>query len=493
MYRFRFGNLFALLDEIKIKNKGRLGSQTKLYAALVNPNNEGGISIDTGDVGKLAKGKFAPSGYTQGVINDLTVNELTQNYLSNLIPALNQSLLKPLILAIKSILESDTTISPSQTFAVDDCRKDSIINDTVIFLARLLACLVKETISQPNDKYDNEELLPKDYVKSFVNDNRIDKIKIVNKEEDVLTPLEKTLFTNNFNKIFEEVNPNSYSLNISNTNRFKVYVLDIYKKKSFETQHLVNFIIDNIGAYVRSRTYVKDSKDDGTQFSLGHYAINEIRARTTDKTEAFSQIMTYAFMESVLHAPKIFSTYELEHGLSGDKVSKVSGVYLLPYGSVEGYANQLVFGSSNVKNSITTAIDNVLEIASYIDKNESEMRRHIHNNIFYYGNSFNEETKSYLKSVLIPDKDNNNSIPKINSFGIFFSYSVDLSLIETNNIHQIKKEVCNLINNDIQQSIPYIEIKIKSLGLDTYPFYFFVLPLVDAEEVSSEIMDKVLG
>ena len=490
MYRFRFGNLFALLDEIKLKKSGRLGSQVKLYAALVNPNDESGVSIDSGDVGKLAKGQFTPSGYVQEIINKLSVNELTQNYLSNLIPALSQTMLKPLILAIKSILESDTTISPTKTFAVDDCRKESIINDNVIFLARLLACLVKETIGQPNDKYKDEELLPKKYVETFVNDGRIDKIKIVNKEEDVPTPLEKTLFTNTFSRIFEEVNPNVYSLNISNTNRFKVFVLDIYKKEGFETHSLSDFIIENIGAYVRSRNYVAESKAEGNPFTLGHYAIREIKARIKDKTEAFSQVMTYTFMESVLHAPKIFSAYELEHKLLGDKISKVSGIYLLPYGSVEGYANQLVFGSSNVNNSITTAIDNVLEIASYIDKNESEMRRHIHNNIFHYGNSFSEETKAYLKSILIPDR--NASIPKINSFGIFFSYSIDLSSIETNNKYQIKKEVCELINKEIEQAIPYIEEKIKSMGLDTYPFYFFVLPLADAERASSEIMDEVL-
>lgn len=116
--------------------------------------------------------------------------------------------------------------------------------------------------------------------------------------------------------------------------------------------------------------------------------------------------------------------------------------------------------------------------------------RHIHNNIFHYGNSFSDETKQYLKSVLIPDK--NNSVPKINSFGIFFSYSVDLSSIETNNVHQIKKEVCELINKDIEKAIPYIEEKIRSSGLDTYPFYFFILPLADAEKASSDMMDEVL-
>jgi len=49
-----------------------------------------------------------------------------------------------------------------------------------------------------------------------------------------------------------------------------------------------------------------------------------------------------------------------------------------------------------------------------------------------------------------------------------------------------------LINKEIEQAIPYIEDKIKSMGLDTYPFYFFALPLADAERASSEIMDEVL-
>lgn len=490
MYRFRFGNLFALLDEIKIKNSERIGNQTKLYIALVNPNGEEGFSSDSSDINKLIKGTFEPTGYVKDLINRLTINELSQSYLSNIIPGLKQTMLKPLILAIKTILQSDTTVSSTKTFAVDDCRKETIINDTVIFLARLLACLVKETINQPNKRYENEDLLPKKYVESFINDPRIDKIKIVNKEEDVSAPLEKTLFTKTFKEIFKEINPNGYSLNISNTNRFKVYVLDVYKKEGFETQSLSKFIIENIGAYVRSRNCIAKLRDEDNTFSLGLYAVREIREKAENKVEAFSQIMTYVFMESVLHAPKIFSAYELEHGLKGDQISKVSGVYLLPYGSVEGYANQLVFGSSDVNNSITTAIDNVLEIASYIDKNKLTMRSNIHNNIFYYADNFSEDTKIYLKSVLLPDR--NTSVPKINSFGIFFSYSVNLSSIKTNNVYQINEEVCKLINKEIEHAIPYIEIKIKSMELDTYPFYFFVLPLVDAEKTSSEIMEEVL-
>lgn len=488
MYRFRFGNIFALLDQIKLKKGSKLSSKDKLYAALVNPKNEFRLSTDPSDVGKIQKGEAEPLGTAIVALNKIPVVELTQCYLSDVLPYLNQSLFKPLVLAIKELLKNDTNLSDSYSFTTNDCIKSKIINDNVVFLARLLACLTKSLINQPNLKRDNEEPLPKNYVASFSKCNEIDNIKIVNNEEDVATPLVKSLNASDFFRIFEEVNPNTYSLNISNTNRFKVYILDIYKK-DFETGKLVNFIEENISSYLRSRNYIKEKQEDGKSFTLALYSIDEFRSKVNNKCEAFSQIMTYAFMESVLHAPKIYSAYELTK-ITELRGSNISGVYLLPYGSVEGSANQLVYGSSNVKDSMNAAIDKVLEIAYFIDNNHLDFGRHISNNIFHYGNDFPDETKKFLRETLIPDR--NKEVPTINSFGIFFSYSINNFQPSTSNVYELKNEIRKAIDNDIRKAIPYIESKIRDLDLNTYPFYFFVLPLVNAESVTSEVIDKVL-
>lgn len=489
MYKFRFGNLFALLDEIKIKRNEKLGSQVKLYAALLNPFQVKDFPVDAGNVGKLVSGKFAPSGHANGIVNSLTVDQLAQSYELNVIPNLNQGKLGALVLAVREILKRDEGVAANQKFALEECTKQKVLSDNVVYLARLLACLVKHLANQPNAKIKSEEPLPKGFVASFAESAEARDIKIVHGEEEVLTSFEKTISTSNFSEVFEEVNPSTYSLDISNTNRFKVYILDIYKK-AFDTAKIEEFIIDNLGGYLRSRVELKESAESGRLSGLGIRAAKEMKAQTSDMAEAFSQIMMYSFMESVLHAPKIYSAYEISQSPQRPN-AHISGVYLLPYGSVESGANQLVFGSSNVRNSITDAIDTVLGIASDIDREHTAIKSHIDSSIFRRGEGFSDKAKEYLKKILVPNK--NDSIETINSFCIFFSYSIDTSRIGTSNIHEVKGAIEAEIDSDIRKAIPYIEKKIRGLKLDDYPFYFFVLPLTQAEGTSAYIMERVLG
>ena len=488
MYRFRFGNLFALLDEVKMKRTEKLGSQVKLYCALLNPLNENDFPVDAGNVGRLVSGKFAPSGHAVSIINSLSVEKLTKSYENDVVPNLNQSMLGALVLAIREILRSDEAISDDQKFVLAECTKKTILTHEVVFLAKLLACLVKYLAGQPNTKNQQEESLPKGFVASFTGSSEITSIKVVHGETKVHTPLEKTMSTRNFADVFKEVNASSYSLDVSNTNRFKVFILDIYKK-GFDTAKLKEFITDNIGGYLRSRVELTESDESGKLVGLGIRAIKELRSRSFDMVEAFSQIMMYSFMESVLNAPKVYSAYEISQSMQRPK-ARISGVYLLPYGSVDSNFNQLVFGSSNVNDSITGAVDMVLGIASDIDREHEAIKSHIDNSIFRRGEGFSDPEKEYLKDILLPNR--NNRIQTINSFGIFFSYSIDVSGITASNVNEIRTEIEKQIDAEIRKAIPHIENEIRRLGLDNYPFYFFVLPLAEAEETAAKIMKEVL-
>ena len=85
----------------------------------------------------------------------------------------------------------------------------------------------------------------------------------------------------------------------------------------------------------------------------------------------------------------------------------------------------------------------------------------------------------------------NDDIPIVNSFGIFFSYSIDTSHITTSNINDYRAQIKDEINTEISNVLPYIETKIKELDLDKYPFYFFILPLINAEEISSQLLKEI--
>jgi hypothetical protein len=51
----------------------------------------------------------------------------------------------------------------------------------------------------------------------------------------------------------------------------------------------------------------------------------------------------------------------------------------------------------------------------------------------------------------------------------------------------------NRMQADILTVIPYIQSKISTLGLSAYSFYFYVLPLIDAEDDKDTIMNSSLG
>lgn len=491
MYRFRFGTLFSLLDELRIKSSKHLSSKVMLFETIVDPKIEGGITIHKTNVSSFINGKDETKEEAIENLNSLSIDELANLYAKVLLPHLLTNNFKLFILAIKDILKSDISISSSTYFFDPSLTKKDIIDKTVFHFPKLLACLVKYCASVTNKKNDNEELLPEDFIMRFTLSPELKTIQIVQDDNDMEVPLTKSVLTSDINIIFKEIHPSEYLLNISNANRFKVFILDIYNK-SFDTDKLERFIVQNIGSYVYSRTRINDYKNDTASLALlGYDAVRELKHRlsSTNKTDLFSQIMIYSFLETSLHAYKLYSAYEIENLLMGNN-KKVSGVYLLPKGSNEVNANQFVFGSSNINNSIKTAIDNVLEIAKAISLTYKETRRQIDSSIIHR-NDFNKETINFLKKVLMPNKYTDNEV--LNAFGIFFSYSVDFSNITTNNVEEVKREIENKINEDIRENLPYIEQKIKASDLDNYPFYFFVLPLVDAEKVSSDIIDNMIG
>lgn len=490
MYRFRFGTLFALLREIRNTSSRVYHNQQEFYAGLTDPKNTQQL-LTNGNVTSLVNGadkrkaKIRDEDITE--LTSLSIDELTAHYQSKIIPYLKATMLKPLVLAIRAILSSDTSIPDNEVFILDEVTKNNLLNIDVICLPKVLACLIKYLIEKPNYKEKDEDNIPENFVSTFATSDEQNKLKIHTRDEEIKTPLEKTINDGNFSNTFKEFDLGFHSLNLNNTSKFKVYVLDVYEPEKLNTPALKKFIISNITKYTCSRTRLSKERLDNDEFSIGYEVLMRLKERTgTSFTEVFSQIMIYSFMEASLHAPKLYSAYELK-SLNSDFKTNISGVYLLPHGSVDNSNNQLVFGSSNVNNTIEAAINNVLHTTKIISNSSFNLRRFLDDKVLN-NNDFDDSTIKFLKGVIRPSK---NDTPIINSFGIFFSYSINSKNINTYDINEYRNEINNQINHEITNCIPYIEAKIKDLDLNKYPFYFFVLPLINAEDVSSQILREI--
>ena len=76
------------------------------------------------------------------------------------------------------------------------------------------------------------------------------------------------------------------------------------------------------------------------------------------------------------------------------------------------------------------------------------------------------------------------------AFGLFLGYSVDVAYNPVND--EYNKDIIAKLDADLKSAIPYIERKIKSLGLESYSFYIIALPLNDALIDTQAIMSEAL-
>lgn len=482
MKKLCFGTLFAILYQIK--NKGI--NQGKLYHDLIEPNDDSGIIPDKGSVGRKKKGIDDISGSDKLSLKNFPLNELAYKYRKKLDKDLDNNLKKPAILCIKDILYFDSSIDENEELGDIAYTKKVILESVVFDFFSLLASLIKYISGIQNDIYGNYvSEVPDDYVNSMIPESN--KIKLENSIFKVNTKLDFTIKEADFKQIFTEINPNTYSLDLLNPSRLKIYRLNV-SNKGFDTCGLVHFIYTNIGRYVFSRTKRKDFKDKEEVELIASEAIKELikSSKYISTTENFGGIMLYSFLECVLHAPKIMSNIESCNSRNNEYIS--SGIYLLPAGALSNN-NQIVFGCSKINDSITSAIDDVFKQAVNIKENiGNEMRILDSSNL---NQIIPNESTNYIKELILPTREKKSNTD--NSFGIFLSYSISVpnkgALSNFNYLEKLEEKM----DEDIKKTIPYIKEQLQICGLSNYSVYFFVMPLDNISNDSETIMKKIIG
>ena len=124
----------------------------------------------------------------------------------------------------------------------------------------------------------------------------------------------KTINDKKFNDVFIEIT-HSEDLGTTNNKELRLFRMKEIIDNEFSKDALNKFVSRNIGHYVFSRSKVKEYYDEDDEMSAGVEALDLMWA-TGDADQKgtgneLGEVLLYAFLESVLDAPKIYSKVEL--------------------------------------------------------------------------------------------------------------------------------------------------------------------------------------
>lgn len=405
-----------------------------------------------------------------------TTFEGVRPQIANFVSQYIQASHRPTIVrALKAVLDEDNDISCDDVIGYQNQNgytKREILAKTTFNFAELLTNVIYFTVAKNNN--NKKQAAVKEITQEFYNSCATgEEIIIIDEYRGSTTSLSATVEDNHFDEVFTEV-PTSSHLDIDYPNTLKIFHLNVGSNK-FTYKDIKDFIKDNLSHYIFSRAKVS-SYDSAERMAIDAWL--ELNKKSIDRNR-FSEIMLYAFLEHSLNAPKIMSKIEVE-----GKSSNSTGIHFLSTINGSETSHQLVFGSAETLNDLNAAIDSIFSQISAIDDNTDDEVALVDNIIFE--RPFDDETYEYLKATIIPSKTNGNARPE-NSYSAFIGYSISVTGTFKNRA-EYTAAVESQMKIDIVNAIPYIQSKIASLNLQNHSFYFYFLPLNDAEKDKVEIM-----
>lgn len=477
--KFCFASVFSMLSKVKKRN------EVDLYSFLTEPWSTN-FTVGSSEVSKRKKGEDPIPKETCKNFIDRDSDELCSLYKKDIDKYLDKKMYNEIVLSIKKILSNDESISDDEEIGSCAYTKGKILDSNTFDFYDLLVNVMKYILNKSNVGYSTCDVtIPKDFVESQIPLRNT--VFLETSPSLINVSLKLSINKTNFDKIFTEISLTNSSLHLYNPSLLKLYRLDI-RNKEMIYEDLKKFIYKNTGRYVFSRSQLNTFMENDECEMIVKEAIDELvkRGNLENSKLAFADIMLYSFLECSLKAPKIMSSFELNLK-PGTRDHKSRGIFLLPKGTI-GPTNQIVFGTSEVKESLKEAIDSVIYQAKIIKGNLHDERKLIDQNILSWIMPL--DNVKYLKSVIIPSA---NETKVEDSFGIFISYKADK--IENNELSNDKylTEIEKKMNDDILNVYSYIQEKIKENDLCNYSFYLFFLPLFNIEQKVPEIIQGMNG
>ena len=301
---------------------------------------------------------------------------------------------------------------------------------------------------------------------------------------------DKTISGGKFDEVFTEV-PHTETLGLKNPEQLRLYHLNV-NNNAFSTDSLEVFLRRNIGQYVFSRAQIENYHVEGDVYSVGMDAIDIMKRNGAPGQKGtgndLGEILLYVFLEQVLGAPKIMSKVELQTGAKQYE-SKCDGIHLLSFEQTFGIPYyHMVFGTSSIVGDMKKAVNSAFDTIVEIDNQSTQERTLAENTVF--SKSFDRETVQKIKDLLIPSK--GKVVPYDTAYGVFLAYNLGLNPANYSAI-DFRLALTQKMNTDIHNHAAYIAGKINSLGLGNHSFYFYILPLNNADTEKTQIMDRVMN
>ena len=298
--------------------------------------------------------------------------------------------------------------------------------------------------------------------------------------------LSKTIKDNTFDDFFTEVD-HTESISTVRPGSMRLFYLNVRSGK-IKISDLEKFTMLNIGRYVFSRAKQEQYRKAGNLDAVMQQALRIMRKRgaAAGSGNELGEIMVYAFLEEKLKAYKLLSKIELSTDAS-QYMSEADGIHFLCADGNSSLYNQMVFGASNIVGDIIDAIDQAFDAIVKIDAHEDSEIYMIEQTVL--DRFYDENDLAILKEFVVPDEGKKSNYEV--SYGVFLGYSLGLQTAGHTD-DEVREMIQEKMEQDAQAHAAYIAQKIKDNGLENHAFYFYLLPLNNAEAEKKTIMQHVL-
>lgn len=486
MKKLCLGTFFKILCQTRaasVKQRELLGA----FLSCVKYDSDYNANDDTFQ-GHLKSGHDNVTSDFATTVRDENPDTIFEYISTAVMPMLDQSKQKQVILAFRAIITEDTYITDTDNLGpTAGYTKADILKKKTFSYVGLITNLFIYCVTQPENKPYQTNI--REITTGFV-DGFTPYIANINVSETLPLapmPLDLSARYKDFSAVFDEI-IHPHTLSLPNPSQVKYYCLKV-SDYGFDHIAISNFIKQNLGRYLFSRVKRNEYAINGNAEDITHEAATALRKRGTVTTTAhFAEIMLYSFLECALGAPKVMSKIELQD-LGGTYKSKSSGVHLLSIDGGTTISHQLVFGSTDMLCTLSDAVDSAF--GQIVDINSSATDEHqlVESNIM--NGAFSPEVTVALKEIIIPQK--NKPKRPDTAFGVFLGYNVCVPNVDSLSSEEYPSALLRQRQADILACVPYIQSKIDTLRLSRHSFYIYVLPLNDIETERTQIMNRALG
>ena len=300
--------------------------------------------------------------------------------------------------------------------------------------------------------------------------------------------LSKTIKDKTFDDYFTEVDHDE-TINMVRPGSLRLFHLNVRSGK-IKISDLEKFTMLNIGRYVFSRARQEQYDKTGNLDAVMQQAIRIMRKRGAADTKGtgneLGEIMIYAFLEEKLKAYKLLSKIELSTD-AAQYMSEADGIHFLCADGKGTMYNQMVFGASYFVGVIKDAIDQAFESIKKINEHEDSEIYMIEKTVL--DRFYDKDDLTLLKEYIVPEEGKKTDYET--SYGVFLGYTLGISPAGRTD-EQFREDIKQKMELDVREHANYIAQKIRDNGLENHAFYFYTLPLNDAETEKKTVMQHVL-